>query len=57
MASLNYAYKMLAAVALIPLLYLARAGIHRYLGEARAQELIRQAAADPAQPPHTFPLD
>lgn len=58
-ASLNYTYKLLAAVALIPLLYLARAGIHRYLGEARAQALIRQAAQDhdPAQPPHPFSLD
>ena len=43
-ATLNYAYKMLAAVALIPLLYLARAGIHRYLGHARAAELREQAA-------------
>ena len=44
-ATLNYAYKMLAAIALIPLLYLARAGIHRYLGEARAAELREHAAA------------
>lgn len=42
--SLNYAYKMLAAIALIPLLYLARAGIHRYLGHARAAQLREQAA-------------
>ena len=42
--TLNYAYKMLAAIALIPLLYLARAGIHRYLGHARAAELREQAA-------------
>ena len=44
-ATLNYAYKMLAAIALIPLLYLARAGIHRYLGEARAAQLREHAAA------------
>jgi hypothetical protein len=44
-ASLNYVYKMLAAIALIPLLYLARAGIHRYLGRARAAELREHAAA------------
>ena len=42
--SLNYAYKMLAAIALIPLLYLARAGIHRYLGHSRAAQLREQAA-------------
>ena len=43
--SLNYAYKMLAAIALIPLLYLARAGIHRYLGRDRASQLREQAAS------------
>ena len=43
--TLNYAYKMLAAIALIPLLYLMRAGIHRYLGRARADELREQAAS------------
>ena len=43
-ATLNYAYKMLAAIALIPLLYLARAGIHRYLGRERADALRVQAA-------------
>ena len=42
--TLNYAYKMLAAIALIPLLYLMRAGIHRYLGRARADELRERAA-------------
>jgi uncharacterized integral membrane protein (TIGR00697 family) len=42
--SLNYVYKMLAAIALIPLLYLARAGIHRYLGHPRAAQLREQAA-------------
>ncbi len=43
--TLNYAYKMLAAIALIPLLYLARAGIHRYLGRERATQLREQAAS------------
>src|SRR5690606_31032373 len=43
--TLNYVYKMLAAVAMIPLLYAARAGIRRYLGAARAAELQAQAAA------------
>ena len=43
--TLNYAYKMLAAIALIPLLYLMRAGIHHYLGRARADELREQAAS------------
>ena len=44
-STVNYAYKMLAAIALIPLIYLVRAGITRYLGEARARELREQAAA------------
>ena len=43
--TLNYVYKMAAAIALIPLLYLARAMIHRYLGHARADELREQAAS------------
>lgn len=43
--TLNYAYKMLAAIGLIPLLYLARAGIRRYLGRERAQALQELAAA------------
>ena len=42
--SLNYAYKMVAAVALIPLLYLARALIHRYLGQDQARRMMEQAA-------------
>ena len=42
--TLNYVYKMLAAIALLPLLYLLRAGIHRYLGRARADELREHAA-------------
>ena len=43
--TLNYLYKMGAAIALIPLLYLARAGIHRYLGHDRAHEMREIAAA------------
>jgi uncharacterized integral membrane protein (TIGR00697 family) len=44
-ATVNYAYKMLAAIALIPLIYLMRRAITGYLGAARAEEL-RRAAAD-----------
>jgi hypothetical protein len=42
--TVNYAYKMLAAVALIPLIYALRRAITGYLGEARASEL-REAAS------------
>lgn len=45
-SSVNYAYKMLAAIALIPLLYLMRHLIRRYLGEARERELRQEAAMD-----------
>jgi uncharacterized integral membrane protein (TIGR00697 family) len=44
-STVNYAYKMLAAIALIPLIYLMRRGITAYLGVARAQELREQAAS------------
>lgn len=43
--TVNYAYKMLAAVALIPLLYLVRRAITRYLGPQRAHALRHAAAA------------
>ena len=43
-ATVNYAYKMFAAIALIPLLYLMRRVIRRYLGAARAEALREQAA-------------
>ncbi|MEZ5543958.1 MAG: queuosine precursor transporter [Lysobacteraceae bacterium] len=43
--TVNYLYKMAAAIALIPLLYLLRAGIAKYLGAERAAELKAQAAA------------
>ena len=42
--SVNYVYKMGAAVAMIPLLYLMRRAITRYLGAHRATELRHQAA-------------
>ena len=45
-STVNYAYKMLAAVALIPMLYLMRRGIRRYLGAMREKELREEAAAD-----------
>jgi hypothetical protein len=44
-STVNYAYKMLAAIALIPLIYLVRAGIRRYLGADRARALREAAAA------------
>jgi len=43
--TVNYAYKMGAAIALIPLLYLSRACIERYLGKDDAARLRRAAAA------------
>ena len=43
--TLNYAYKMLAAIALIPLIYLLRRLITNYLGAARAAELREAAIA------------
>ncbi len=45
-SSVNYVYKMLAAIALIPLLYLMRHAIRRYLGEDRERQLRLEAAAD-----------
>src|SRR5690606_34710184 len=44
-SSVNYAYKMAAAIALIPLLYLMRRAIRAYLGPERERELREQAAA------------
>jgi hypothetical protein len=43
--TVNYCYKMLAAVALIPLIYLGRRLIERYLGAAEAARLKAEAAA------------
>jgi uncharacterized PurR-regulated membrane protein YhhQ (DUF165 family) len=42
--SVNYVYKMLAAIALIPLLYLMRRWITSYLGAQRAAEMRHHAA-------------
>ncbi|MEO8159997.1 MAG: queuosine precursor transporter [Arenimonas sp.] len=42
--TLNYIYKMGAAVALIPLLYIARGAIHGYLGHDQAQRMTEDAA-------------
>jgi len=44
--TVNYVYKMSAAIALIPLLYLARYAIKRYLGQGEAERLRREAATD-----------
>jgi queuosine precursor transporter len=44
--TLNYIYKMCAAVALIPLLYLARWVIHWYLGHAQAERMMEAAASN-----------
>jgi uncharacterized integral membrane protein (TIGR00697 family) len=43
--TVNYLYKMLCAIALIPVLYLARALIQRYLGKHDAERLRAEAAA------------
>jgi hypothetical protein len=37
--TVNYAYKLLMAFLLIPLIYLARRGIHAYLGEETCRAL------------------
>jgi queuosine precursor transporter len=42
--TVNYVYKMLAAVAMIPVLYLVHVGVRRYLGVVRAQQLRAEAA-------------
>lgn len=42
--TLNYLYKMAAALALIPLLYLARGLIHGYLGHSQAERMMEAAA-------------
>jgi uncharacterized integral membrane protein (TIGR00697 family) len=44
-STVNYGYKMLAAIALIPLIYLMRRAITHYLGATRADELRRVAGA------------
>ena len=42
--TLNYLYKMGAALALIPLLYAARGLIHGYLGHEQAQRMTDAAS-------------
>ncbi len=44
--TVNYAYKLAAAIALIPLIYLARRAFTTYLGPGRAEQLRLAAAAD-----------
>ncbi len=44
--TVNYLYKLAAAVALIPLIYVARRRIERYLGPAEAGRLKAEAARD-----------
>jgi uncharacterized integral membrane protein (TIGR00697 family) len=43
--TVNYLYKMLAAIAMIPLLYLARNAIKRYLGADESARLRNEAAS------------
>jgi uncharacterized PurR-regulated membrane protein YhhQ (DUF165 family) len=43
--TVNYVYKMTAAIVLIPLLYLGGMVIEKYLGHAEAERLRREAAA------------
>jgi queuosine precursor transporter len=43
-STVNYGYKMLAAVAMIPLIYLMRRVITGYLGASRAAQLRHEAA-------------
>ena len=42
--TVNYLYKMLAAVATIPLLYLVHVGVRRYLGREEIERLRHEAA-------------
>jgi uncharacterized integral membrane protein (TIGR00697 family) len=42
--TVNYAYKLAAAIALIPAIYLMRRAIERYLGETEARRLKAEAA-------------
>jgi uncharacterized integral membrane protein (TIGR00697 family) len=40
----NYGYKMLAALAMIPVLYVVHAGVRRYLGVKQVEQLRHEAA-------------
>ena len=42
--TVNYGYKLLMAVLLIPMIYLARMAIEKYLGPAEARRLKTEAA-------------
>jgi hypothetical protein len=42
--TVNYLYKLAAAIALIPLIYLARRAIEQYLGPGEAERLKAEAA-------------
>jgi uncharacterized integral membrane protein (TIGR00697 family) len=44
--TVNYVYKLAAAIALIPLIYLARRAFTQYLGAERAEQLRMAAAQD-----------
>ena len=44
-STVNYLYKMVAAIALIPLIYLMRRMITAYLGADRARQLREEAAS------------
>jgi queuosine precursor transporter len=46
----NYLYKMLCAVVMIPVLYLVHAGVRRYLGREETERLRQEAAARDAGP-------
>jgi uncharacterized integral membrane protein (TIGR00697 family) len=42
--TVNYAYKLTLAIVMIPVIYAARRGIQRYLGEQTAEQLRLEAA-------------
>jgi hypothetical protein len=42
--TVNYAYKLTAAIALIPLIYLMRRAIENYLGADEAERLKTEAS-------------
>ena len=44
--AINYVYKFVVAVAITPLLYLAHFLIDKYLGKAKAEEMMAEAAKD-----------
>ena len=44
--TVNYTYKVLAAICLVPILYLIHRIIRNYLGVDRAKEMIQKAASN-----------